>query len=386
MRFWLVRVVSVLLGIGAVALVNAVVVRSTNDRPITLVILAALYVVLAVSLNLVNGITGQFSLGHIAFYAVGAYTALANSLYLAPKLGLPPLGTILVSTVLGAVMAALAGLIVGLPSLRLKGDYLAIVTLGAGEIVRLVAQNQPALGGASGLSISPKANLVWLAVGLAVLTVAISRNLQTTARGLNFLAVREDEIAASAMGVNVTKVKVAAFVVASALAGAAGACFAHYNSFVSPAFFTSDNSILIVTMVVLGGTGSITGSVVAALLLFSVPEGLRSYPGTSMANVVGLLVAIVVATAGLKRVKDDFHGVISGRLARQFAVLGVAAVAMLVVAAVARNGTYFQTLVEGNKLRQVVPAITLVVMMLLRPQGIFGRAELSFGKLFGVSR
>lgn len=382
-RFLTVRAVSVVLAIALAAVFSATMMGGASGFYQRLALLAGLYVALAVSLNLINGITGQFSLGHIAFYAVGAYSAAAGSKYLYPSLASQPVLIVLVSMVFGTVTAAFAGLVVGLPSLRLKGDYLAIVTLGVGEIVRIFAQNQEALGKSYGIAVAPKVGFIWLSTLLAITTIAVCRNLQSTARGLNFLAVREDEIAASAMGVDVTKTKVAAFIIGSAFAGAAGALAAHYEGFIGPNLYTMDYSILIVAMVVLGGTGSITGSVLAALVLFSVPEFMRSYKGTAMANVIGVLFGVIMAVALLRLVAKRFHG---GPVLRGLLVLAVLAATVVFAAfiqALLRQAPALQEVVEGNKLRQVIPAVTLVVMMLLRPQGIFGHREIGWASLFG---
>ena len=163
------------------------------------------------------------------------------------------------SVFFGAITAGVAGFVVGLPSLRLRGDYLAVVTLGIGEIVTIIAKNQPVLGEAYGLS-APRIESVFLVSLLAITCIGVSRNLLKTAHGLAFLAVREDEIASAAMGVNLTKIKVTAFVIGSCFAGAAGALYAHTKGFVSPPDFSMDVSFLILTMEVLGGTGSITGT------------------------------------------------------------------------------------------------------------------------------
>ena len=381
-RFLTVRVVSIVLAV-ALAFALSLGMGGASGFYQRLSLLAGLYVTLAVSLNLINGITGQFSLGHIAFYAVGAYSAAAGSKYLYPTLASQPVVNVVVSMLFGVVMAAFAGLVVGLPSLRLKGDYLAIVTLGVGEIVRIFVQNQESLGRSYGIALNPKAGFIWLSTLLAVTTISVCRNLQSTARGLNFLAVREDEIAASAMGVDVTKTKVAAFIIGSAFAGAAGALAAHYEGFISPSLYTMDYSILIVAMVVLGGTGSITGSILAALALFSIPEFMRSYEGTTMGNVIGVLLGVVFAVTVLRRVAQRFHG---GRFVRVLLVAGALAVSVvfaIVVQALLAQIPALRVNVEGNKLRQVIPAVTLVVMMLLRPQGIFGHTEIGWATLFG---
>lgn len=393
MKFLLVRVGSIAAALALAFLLSSAMASASGFHQ-RLAVLAGIYVTLAVSLNLINGITGQFSLGHIGFYAMGAYTAVAlfksdGGLGTSLLRTLPfelqgnPAAIILISLVMGAAVAALGGVLVGLPSLRLRGDYLAIVTLGVGEIVRIVVQNQEYLGQSYGKALNPKAGFIWLSTLLAVLTVAVCRNLQVTAKGLNFLAVREDEIAASAMGVNVTRTKVIAFVIGSAFAGAAGAVAAHYEGFISPSLYTMDYSILIVTMVVLGGTGSITGSIIAALLLFSIPEFMRDYQGTSLGNVIGVVIGIILATYLLRKVQSTYHAGGFGGVLRNVGALLIAAVAAFLAGAALSSAPALQGLVEGNKLRQVIPAITLVVMMLLRPQGLFGHSEFSWHSIFG---
>lgn len=263
-----------------------------------IVILAGINITLAVSLNLINGFTGQFSIGHAGFMAIGAYVSTFGSVYatgdleqaLANAIGPAPaaaLAFLLVIT-LGMAAAALAGLVVGAPSLRLRGDYLAIVTLGFAEIIRIVILNIDRVGGATGFRgavepwtgrpiIPAYTNFFWT-FALAIATIAVVRNLVRSATGRALLAIREDELAAEAMGVNTTRYKLFAFVLSSALAGAAGALFAHYNQFLSTNTFQFILSFEIIIMVVLGGTGSLTGSVLGAILITALPEALRRLP------------------------------------------------------------------------------------------------------------
>jgi len=269
-------------------------------------------VVLAVSLNVVNGFTGQFSLGHAGFMAVGAYMAAKVSLALAGARvpGLPEVVTdelaFAVALASGMGAAALAGFLVGMPSLRLRGDYLAIVTLGFGEIIRSLIENTTALGEALGLQGLPKrTNVVWLGVS-ALATIVMARRLAISTQGRALFAIREDEIAAEAMGVDTTGYKVRAFTISAAYAGLAGGLVGHSIQMVTPAMFTFIRSFEVVVMVVLGGLGSVTGSIVSAIVLGIAIEKLR----------------------------------------------------------------------ELQQYRMVVYALLLVVLMLLRPQGIFGTREL----------
>jgi branched-chain amino acid transport system permease protein len=233
-------------------------------------------IILAVSLNLINGYTGQFSLGHAGFMAVGAYTAAVitnqfgelNS-YLS---GAVFLGALLA----GGLLAAVAGLLVGIPTLRLRGDYLAIVTLGFGEIIRVVFQNIQYVGGARGLSVMHGwTNFFW-AFGFAAETVYFVTALVHSTYGRGFIAVRDDEVAASAMGISTTRYKVTAFVVGAFFAGIAGGLYAHSKQFITPGGFNFMQSISIVVMVILGGMGNTIGVIIAAILLTLLPEGLRA--------------------------------------------------------------------------------------------------------------
>jgi branched-chain amino acid transport system permease protein len=298
--------------------------------PSRILLLIGINIALAVSLNIINGHAGQFSLGHAGFMAVGSYT----SAYLATKFFMPylaqfPEGTaqavffqslFLVLGVLGgAITAAICGYIVGLPSLRLRGDYLAIVTLGYGEIIRVLILNIDEIGAARGLTGVPKwSNFFWIYF-FAGLTILISHRLVMSSVGRAFLAVREDEIAAEAMGVNTTRYKVKAFVIGSSLAGVAGALYAHLMMYLNPGMFTFVKSFEVVAMVVLGGLGSITGSVLSAVVLTILPEGLR-------------YVKDLVPDGAPEMLKRDP--------------------------------------------RMVIYSIMLIVLMRTRPQGLFGRREI----------
>ncbi|MFV3408222.1 branched-chain amino acid ABC transporter permease [Bdellovibrio bacteriovorus] len=244
-----------------------------------ILLFATVNCLLSMSLNLVNGYTGQFSLGHAGFMAIGAYF----SAYASTKWGFLPESLQLVQSfvfVIGAgLAAAAAGFLVGLPSLRLKGDYLAIVTLGFGEIIRVALLNMDFLGGPRGLSGIPSVGsfpfaFMFASVWLVICFFTIWRVMHSS-HGRGFLSVREDEIAAEAMGINTTRMKVKAFVLSSFFAGVAGALFAHFTNFINPSSFTFLQSVNAVIMVVLGGMGSMTGSIVAAIIITVLPEALR---------------------------------------------------------------------------------------------------------------
>jgi branched-chain amino acid transport system permease protein len=246
-----------------------------------IIMYAGINVILAVSLNLVNGFTGQFSMGHAGFMSVGGYLAAfltTNLETLQPTwMSSPWVSSLLfiVALFCGGLGASAVGYLVGLPSLRLKGDYLAIVTLGFGEIIRVVVLNIDAVGGARGLPNIPPLSTFGIVYSFLIFTVFWIWRLVNSSYGRAFLSVREDEIAAEAMGVHTTRAKVRAFVIGAFFAGVAGGLFAHYLRYLNPQTFDFNRSFEIIIMVVLGGMGSLTGSVVAALFLTGIREALR---------------------------------------------------------------------------------------------------------------
>jgi branched-chain amino acid transport system permease protein len=251
---------------------------SINPYFQSIFLIAMMNIILATSLTLVNGFTGQFSLGHAGFMAVGGYCAAALTTFVLPKLGWTgPMTSVffLVALIGGGLLSAVGGYIVGLPSLRLKGDYLAIVTLGFGEIIRVVLLNIDSLGGARGLSgIQILTDQTWLIFAALACSLCAFRFLGTpTGRGM--FAVREDEIAAEAMGVNTTRVKVRAFVIGAFWAGVAGGLYAHQYGYLSPTNFNFMKSFDAVVIIVLGGLGSVSGAILAAIGLSLLPELLR---------------------------------------------------------------------------------------------------------------
>jgi branched-chain amino acid transport system permease protein len=261
--------------------------------------LTGISVILAVSLNLITGFTGQFSIGHAGFMAVGAYSSVFVTVYYSEGLELWLTSLVgatvaqslvfLVVIIVGALVAALAGLVVGIPSLRLRGDYLAIVTLGFAEIIRIIILNIDQVGGATGfrgrvppfdgrLIIPQYANFIWIG-GFAVITIVVVYNIVHSDIGRSLISIREDELAAEAMGINTTRYKVVAFVISSAFAGIAGALFGHFRQFLHTNDFQFIKSIEIIIMIVLGGMGSISGSILGAIAITILPELLRKLPG-----------------------------------------------------------------------------------------------------------
>lgn len=294
------------------------------------IIIIMINMILGMSLNLVNGFTGQFSLGHAGFMAVGAYASawIAETWHnsVGPIEGAFQLVAFPVFAVFAGLVAAFAGLLVGLPSLRLKGDYLAIVTLGFSEIIRVVLLNTEAVGAARGfydvkgpsdwmlgpLLISRFLTSYSLALFWVLACFYVIWRLVRSGHGRAFLSVRDDEIAAEAMGIDTTLAKVRAFALSSFFAGIAGSIFAHYMNYLNPASFTFNKSVDAVIIVVLGGMGSLTGSLVAAAFVTIIPEALRPLQELT-----------------------------------------------------------------GVDLRMLIYALLLIFMMILRPRGIFGNLELS---------
>lgn len=240
-------------------------------------------IMLAVSLHLVIGITGQFSLGHAGFLAVGAYVSAIMTM----KLDLPFIAAILIA----GIAAALAGLVVGIPSLRLRGDYLAIATLGFAEIIRIIFLNIDYVGGAAGMQVTHLTTWTYTFICLFV-TILVIVNFTNSRHGRACIAVRENEIAADAMGINTTYYKVLAFAIGSFFAGVAGALYAHNFYIIQPANFGFLKSIDILIYVVLGGLGSLSGAIVATILLTIVSTFLQDFPETRM--IIYSLVLIIV--------------------------------------------------------------------------------------------
>jgi branched-chain amino acid transport system permease protein len=265
--------------------------------------LAGINIILAVSLNLINGFTGQFSIGHAGFMAIGAYASAYVTVTFGDRLRsavsfLPSFGresvVLLLALSVGALLAAVAGFFVGVPSLRLRGDYLAIVTLGFGEIIRVFILNIDAVGGARGYSGIPKlANFFWIYL-FAAATILVVYRIVHSSFGRTLVAIREDEIAAEAMGVHTTRAKVISFVVSSLMAGVAGGLFAHYLMYIHTNSFTFLKSIEIIIMIVIGGLGSISGSVLGAVLYISLTEGLREFAQYRMVLFSLLLIVIMI--------------------------------------------------------------------------------------------
>jgi branched-chain amino acid transport system permease protein len=294
-----------------------------NSYYLQVLIFIGINMTLAVSLNLINGYTGQFSLGHAGFMAIGAYAAAylstEHSAWVFGALGTNSYSVALVfmsALLAGGLAASVAGLIVGVPSLRLKGDYLAIVTLGFGEIIRVLIQNMDAVGGPRGYSGIAGYTTVFWTFSIAALTIYVVVSLIDSTYGRGFLTVRDDEVAAEAVGINTTRYKVTAFVLGAFFAGIAGGLYAHSTTYINPSGFDFQRSIEVVIMVILGGMGSTVGVAFAAILLTLLLEYLRF-------------------VSGYQWLPD-------------------------LVRRIAAN-------------RMIIYSLVLIALMLLRPQGLFGR-------------
>jgi len=302
--------------------------------------LCGIAIILAVSLNVINGLCGQFSLGHAGFMLVGAYVCLLFTTELPTTVFDPEIGgylttkpllydmlgrelvhwRFLIGLMAGGLAAAVAGLIVGVPTLRLRGDYLAIATLGFGEIVRVIVTNADAVGGSRGITGLPHVtNTAWIFI-FAAICIVLSINLQRSTYGRALIAIRENELAAEVMGVRVARMKVMAFAYGAFFAGIAGGLAVHLTRNINPEIFGFMKSVEIVVMLVLGGLGSLTGAIVGAIVLTVLPESLR----------------------------------------------GVEAE------------------IEQPGLRWMVYALILILLMIFRPQGIFGQRELSLRLLRSI--
>jgi len=287
-----------IVGIVFLLLVAAVpLILANNTYALRTSVLVLIYIVLALSLNFVLGFAGQLSMGHSAFYAIGAYTtAILTVNYKVP---------FWIALALSAVVSAIFGLLLGIPTLRLKGDYLAITTIGFSEILRLVLINWAGFtrGPAGipgipspkifGYTINTNTGYYYILYVLALITIFISYRLLNSRLGRGLIAVKDDEIAAEAMGINPTFLKILAFVLGAAIAGIVGGIFASFIHYVNPDNFTYMESVVILTMVVLGGVGSIPGVIVGATVLTILPEALRGI-STYRYAIYGILLVLMM--------------------------------------------------------------------------------------------
>ena len=266
------------------------------------------YMVMAVSLNLVVGISGELSLGHAGFMSVGAFSGVATAILLQNILPFAPL-RLAIAMIFGAAFAALAGFLIGIPVLRLKGDYLAIVTLAFGEIIKSILNNFYLGVDSAGLHFSMLSDTTRLLSGgqliirgpmgisrIMKIATAVVFNLVNSRLGRAFMAIRDDRIAAESIGLDVTKYKLTAFVTSAALAGAAGCLFSLNYSTIVANKFDFNTSILILVFVVLGGQGNMLGSIIAAAALTILPEKLRQFSDYRMLLYAVILIVTMLST------------------------------------------------------------------------------------------
>ena len=230
-------------------------------------------IILAISLNITVGFLGELTLGHAAFMSVGAYAGCLFSIRFEEIL--PMALRFPLAMLVGGMVAAVFGILVGVPVLRLRGDYLAIVTLAFGEIVRNIILNLDFLGGASGLKGTPRDSTFVIAAIVVLITMFVAMNLQNSRHGRAIMAIRDNRIAAEATGINLTYFKLLAFVIAAFFAGVAGVLYGHNLAIITPDKFDYNRSIEILVVVVLGGLGSVRGSIIAAIIMYVLPEYLR---------------------------------------------------------------------------------------------------------------
>ncbi|MGN0469116.1 MAG: branched-chain amino acid ABC transporter permease [Acutalibacteraceae bacterium] len=275
----------------------SLILKATGNLPrssMTLLTQIAFSIILAVSLNLVVGFLGELSLGHAGFMCVGAYIGCLSANYL-NKLIDSQLIVLIIAMAIGGVVAAFFGFIIGLPALRLKGDYLAIVTLAFGEIVRNIFKNMKTFGGALGLRTTTyKGSLFIVAFIMVFITLFLIQNVIKSKHGRAITAIRDNEIAAKAMGINLTYYKLFVFILSAFFAGIAGVIYGHYASPVIYSFFSYNYSIEILVMVVLGGMGNITGSIVASTLITVLNFQLQTRLSGDLAAIKFLVYAIIL--------------------------------------------------------------------------------------------
>lgn len=266
-----------------------------NRQYRSLIVPIGVNIILAVSLNLVTGFLGELSLGHASFMSIGAYTGTLTTLHLVKNL--PDGVGLVISILFGGMVAAFFGFLIGVPVLRLRGDYLAIVTLGFGEIVKSIINSMQITGGSKGISKIPlKAdyNHFTFVFVLLVVTLLVITNLVNSRQGRFITAIRDNDIAAESIGIKISTHKILTFVIAAFFAGTAGVVYAHNIGIIKPGTFDYNMSIEILVIVVLGGMGSIRGSVIAAIVLTVLPELLRGADNYRMLIYSMVLIAIMI--------------------------------------------------------------------------------------------
>ena len=300
------KLTSYLINLTAVAIIFVIISILNGSGTLNryhqgVLMVVCINIIMATSLNLTTGFLGQLALGHAGFMSIGAYAAAIFTKNVALDTGISfPLGLLI-----GGIVAALFGLLIGIPALRLKGDYLAIITLGFGEIIRVIIINLSITGGAKGLTKIPRLTNFTAVYFIMLLVVVLLFTLGRSRHGRAILSIREDAIAAEASGIPTTYYKIFAFTMAAFLAGIAGGLYAHYAGILDPKNFDFTKSIEYLVMVVLGGMGSITGSIVAAIVLTLMPEFLREFSNYRMLVYSLILILMMLfRPAGLMGTKE----------------------------------------------------------------------------------
>lgn len=311
-----------------------------------------IFTILAISLDIINGYTGQFSIGHAGFMAVGGYVAAYLTFYHQVPF--------IIATLAGALAAAFFGLLIGIPTLRLRGDYLAIATLGFAEIIRVILLNLDIVGGARGFAgIANLSNFDTVLV-FTIISFVLIYNFTRSAYGRALQSIREDELAAECMGVPTTYFKVLAFVVAAFFAGIAGSLYGHYLMFLHPNDFGLLRSIEILLMIVLGGMGNLWGAFLGAIVLSILPESLRNYTGIVYTIIIIFLIAAFISYQKSKRniLKWLVSIVLSGIIIGLLLVYGKELI-----------------IKYAGQMRMIIYSILLILMMIFQPSGLIGLAR-----------
>ncbi len=275
-----------------------------NRQYKSLLVPVGINIILAVSLNLTTGFLGELSLGHGGFMAIGAYTGSLFTIYM----NLPQTIEFIMGIVIGGIVAAVFGILIGVPVLRLKGDYLAIVTLAFGEIIRSIINFMGITGGPRGLSKIPRYSNYTGVYIIMIITIICIGNLVKSRHGRAISSIRDNYIAAESIGIQVSRYKIMAFVIAAFFAGVAGVLYGHNLSILKPGDFDYNKSIEILVFVVLGGMGSIRGSVIAAIVLTLLPEMLRSADDFRMLLYAVVLIAIMLFNSSGLRTRLEESG------------------------------------------------------------------------------
>ena len=306
------------IALGAFAVMMLLIATGNATRHLqSMLVPICINIVLAASLNLVVGVLGELSLGHAGFMSVGAYAGCLFSLYMQEIL--PTAVRFPLAMLVGGIVAAAFGVLVGVPVLRLRGDYLAIVTLAFGEIIRSIIINLNFTGGAAGLKGTPQDATFPAAFVVVMITLVVILNLVNSKQGRAIMSLRDNTIAAESCGIHVSYYKLLAFVVAAFFAGVAGALYGHNYSILTAGTFDYNKSIEILVIVVLGGMGSIRGSMIAAVVMTVLPEALRFMSDYRMLIYALVLIAIMLlnASPAFSKLKGNLKKLCAGRRGRE---------------------------------------------------------------------